>query len=76
MLGLTSYSRWPEAGELRACLPHSVEARELLLQLALERLEKFLHVGTFDRLDESIASLSATLNISLVGPSWTVSLAH
>ena len=75
VLGLTSYSRWEGAAELRRCLPTSVKARQLLLETALHRLDRFLHVGIFDRLEESIASLAATLNISLSGPSWVVSQA-
>ena len=72
VLGLTSYSRWEGAAELRRCLPASAEAQDLLLETALHRLDRFLHVGIFDRLEDSIAALAATLNISLQGPSWVV----
>ena len=72
MLGLTNYSMWPEAKELRWCLPGSPAAQEALLQLALERLDHFAHVGVFDRLEDSMVSLAATVGIDFEGESWSV----
>ena len=72
VLGLTNYSRWPGAADLRRCLHASPAAQELLLDAALTRLETFVHVGLFDRLFDSITSLAATLGMPLEGPSWEV----
>ena len=72
MLGLTNYSSWPGTAVLRECLAFSKGARKLLLDVALQRLDRFVHVGVFDRLEESVTSLAATLNMDLDGSSWQV----
>ena len=73
VLGLTAYSQWQGATELRQCLPGSPEARTILQDLALERLENFVHVGVSERLEESISSLAAALEIDIEASSWAVS---
>ena len=76
VLGITNYSRWQHAERMRGCLIHHEVAKSALLKTALDRLDSFLHVGLFDRLDDSIASLAATLDKSLNGSSWVVSPSH
>ncbi len=53
VLGITNYSHWGDAGEMRSCLLQSDSARSKLLEVALKRLDRFMHVGTTDRLLES-----------------------
>ena len=58
VLGLTSYSHWPEAVALRKCAHTSASARETLQAVARERLESMLHVGLMEELHLSVASLA------------------
>lgn len=56
VLGITNYSHWGDAGQLRSCVWDSSHAHDLLEQVALKRIQRFLHVGTTDRLFDSAAS--------------------
>ena len=73
VLGLTSYSHWPEAAALRACARTSVSARERLQAVARARLESMVHVGIMEELDLSIASLAVCASPA---PSSLRHLAH
>ncbi|KAL4457850.1 hypothetical protein ABPG75_012715 [Micractinium tetrahymenae] len=70
VLGLTNYSYWPEAGELRRCVRSSWVAREMLLALATKRLRRMAHVGLTERLDESVVSMAADLGLNFSGPAY------
>lgn len=70
LLGLTPYSRWPEAGMLRNCSrAHPAVAQELL-DLAMRRLRSLSHVSVFERLGESIGSLLSALRLDLEGSAY------
>ena len=45
ILGITNYSHWSEAGELRRCFKESEVARSQLTSITFEIMEKFSHVG-------------------------------
>lgn len=71
VLGLTNYSHRSDAAELRNCFAQGHAAtRETLLKFALQRLSKFSHVGTTDRLSESVAACAASLNTPLDKPPY------
>lgn len=75
VLGLTNYSRWPEAPDLRACVRSNGVAREMLLQLAVRRLRSMAHVGLTERLQESVLSMAADLG-ECARPCWCILLGH
>jgi hypothetical protein len=56
VLGITNYSHWGDAGGFRGCLNHYSHLREQMLEVAKNRIRRFTHVGTTDRLYESAAS--------------------
>lgn len=60
VLGLTSYSHWEEAVEVRRCAQESGPAEDLLASLAVKKLKGFVHVGLMERLDDSIAALAVS----------------
>ena len=73
VLGLTNYSRWGHAKGIRACVTAADRgARQRLLDLARKKLGRFVHVGVTEMLEQSIASLAATLSLRMNGPSWQV----
>jgi len=72
VLGLTNYSRWADAGALRACAAADEPAAARLQAAALARLRALAHVGLTERLEESIASLAASLGLRMDGPAWKV----
>ena len=74
VLGLTNYSRWSDAGAVRACMAESQALAESLLPAAIASLQKFVHVGVTEQLEASIQSLAATLGMQLDGPAWEVCL--
>ena len=61
VLGLTNYSHWKEAGPVRQCLQDSPVTQKLLSSLAIKQLQRFVHVGVMDMLDESIEALAVCL---------------
>ncbi|KAK9810315.1 hypothetical protein WJX72_008465 [[Myrmecia] bisecta] len=71
VLGVTNYSHLPEAASIRSCASQDAASLAVLGQLAQKRVDGFVHVGLMDMLDESIASLAATLKMDLTGSSWT-----
>lgn len=70
MLGLTNYSHWQGASQLRSCMLQDSAISQELLDFALKRIEKFTHVGATDRLFESVESAAAALNMPLDGPAY------
>ena len=58
MLGLTSYSHWPEAKAVRHCALQHAGVRVKLTALAKQHLKGMLHVGLMEQIDASIASLA------------------
>jgi len=70
LLGLTNYSHWNHANELRSCLTDSKQLQSDIHDFALQRLKRFSHVGTTDRLYPSVESMAATLGRPLDGPAY------
>lgn len=70
LLGLTQYSHWKEAFALRSCVRSSAAVRSKLLEAAQTRLRSLAHVGVTEELYLSIATLAASLSISLNTTSW------
>jgi hypothetical protein len=60
VLGLTSYSHWPEAAKLRECARSHGHIQHELQQLAEARVRAMLHVGVMEELHLSIASLAVS----------------
>jgi hypothetical protein len=58
VLGLTNYSHWKEAAPVRQCLQGSQTLQQLVSSLALKQLQRFVHVGVMDMLDESIEAIA------------------
>ncbi len=54
VLGVTNYSHWGDAGQMRRCMWDSEAARSHMQELALARIEKFIHVGSTGKLFESV----------------------
>lgn len=87
VLGLSNYSHWDKAADMRRCIREDTAVADELLEFALKRIEKFAHVGTTDKLFESVESAAASLQMSLgdlaygagevggVGPEITQSVA-
>jgi hypothetical protein len=70
VLGLTNYSHWQGAAQLRSCIVKDAAIGQELLDFALKRIEKFTHVGATDKLFESVESAAASLNMPLDGPAY------
>lgn len=70
MLGLTNYSHWEKADDLRQCMLSDTSIGNELLDFALKRIDRFTHVGVTDKLFESIESAAASLNMPLDGPAY------
>ena len=64
VLGLTNYSHWKEAAPVRQCLQGSQTTQKLLSSLALKQLQRFVHVGVMDMLDESIEAIAVRTQFS------------
>jgi hypothetical protein len=71
VLGLTNYSHWPQAPQLRACLFGRPEVRRELLDVAEKRLSKFAHVGTTGRLRDSVEAAAAAIGAPLLGSAFS-----
>ena len=56
VLGVTNYSHWGDASAMRYCLWQSDSVRDHMLEVAIKRIEKFMHVGVTNRLGESVAA--------------------
>ena len=71
---MTNYSRWEHASSLRGCLKGAAArtTQQKLLDLALQRLGTFAHVGVTEMMEESVGSLAAILGMRMEGRSWQV----
>ncbi|MEW5297469.1 MAG: hypothetical protein WDW36_000675 [Sanguina aurantia] len=56
VLGITNYSHWGDAGRMRGCVWDDTATHAHLLGVAQRRVQRFMHVGTTDRLSESVSS--------------------
>jgi hypothetical protein len=60
VLGVTNYSHWGDASAFRTCLQRpgqdGARLRQSMLRVATQRISRFSHVGTTDRLFDSAAS--------------------
>lgn len=65
VLGLTNYSHWDKAAELRSCMLKHDDIAEELLEFGLKRIEKFEHVGTTEKLYLSVEAAAASLKMPL-----------
>jgi hypothetical protein len=70
VLGITNTSFWPEAGLLRKCFIRDSASRDSLLSLAKDKLRQIPHVGLQEHLDDSVASLAATLQMKWDDPAY------
>ena len=61
VLGISNTSFWSEAPSLRRCFFKDEESRKELLDMAKKKLSHMRHVGLQDTLEESVASLAASL---------------
>ncbi|GFR48031.1 hypothetical protein Agub_g9863 [Astrephomene gubernaculifera] len=71
VLGITNYSHWGDAGAFRSCLKSYDSLRDQMLRVAQERVRRFSHVGTTDRLFESAASALVSLGYSTSSPAYS-----
>ncbi|KIY96433.1 hypothetical protein MNEG_11528 [Monoraphidium neglectum] len=70
VLGLTNYSHWPKAEQLRHCARSNPAVADELKAFALQRLRTFSHVGTTDQLFPSVESCAASLGLPLDGHAY------
>ena len=76
VLGLTNYSHDPNASLLRSCIRTDLESQSLALDFAKDRLREMLHVGVFERLHVSLATLATAVGISIDQTSYKTDTAH
>jgi hypothetical protein len=76
VLGLTNYSRDPQATELRNCIVNDHQAAELALEYAIQRLKTFAHVGTFEAMRESLSSFASRIGKNLSDLAWSSNKMH
>lgn len=76
VLGLTNYSMDPAASELRHCIRHDKPTARLALDFAKERLRGMWHVGTYETLRPSLASLASTFGIDVESLAYKSNTAH
>eukprot|EP00775_Hariotina_reticulata_P011472 gene11472-11616_t len=67
VLGLTNYSHWDKAADMRKCMLGDKAIADELLDFALKRIESFTHVGTTNKLYDSVESAAASLAMPLDG---------
>ena len=65
VLGLTNYSRDPEAGTLRKCMRDDTVTARMALDFAKERLAMFTHVGTFEGMREHLSAYASKMGIDI-----------
>lgn len=54
VLGITNYSHWGDAGEMRQCTWADEAVRNRLRDFAVARINKFIHVGSTSLLTQSV----------------------
>ncbi|KAF5843318.1 hypothetical protein DUNSADRAFT_17895 [Dunaliella salina] len=70
VLGITNYSHWDDASTMRRCFWQDAHTHEELSKLAQARISRFSHVGTTDKLAESVTSAAVSLNLAVDGAAW------
>ncbi|KAI8476623.1 MAG: hypothetical protein J3K34DRAFT_463899 [Monoraphidium minutum] len=70
VLGLTNYSHWDGAAGLRACAGTDQATAKALLKIAKARLRTLSHVGTAERLQDSVEACAASLGLDLGGAAY------
>ncbi|KAG2489337.1 hypothetical protein HYH03_012167 [Edaphochlamys debaryana] len=71
VLGITNYSHWGDAAQFRGCLKAQASVEEHMLQVAKDRVRRFSHVGTTDRLFDSAAAAVGSLGLSTDSPAYS-----
>jgi hypothetical protein len=65
VLGITNYSHWGDAAEFRKCVWDSEATRSQLITVATNRIDKFMHVGSTGKLEDSVAAAAAAMKFNL-----------
>lgn len=76
VLGLTNYSHDPEASVLRNCIINDKASAKAALIYAIERLQTFAFVGTFETMRESLPSWANMRGIDLDSKAWSSNKQH
>ena len=76
VLGLSNYSTDPAAADLRACIKADRPAAELALDFTLKRLRGMWHVGVYENLRRSLASLATSRGVDVKGTAYRSNTAH
>lgn len=76
VLGLTNYSTDPAAAALRRCIRTDRPTAELALAFAKERLGTMWHVGTYETLRLSLASVASSVGIDVDTAAYKSNTAH
>lgn len=76
VLGLTNYSADPDATVLRNCIINNKETAKVALLYAIERLQTFAYVGTFETMRESLASWASMRGLNMSTLSWSSNKQH
>eukprot|EP00798_Chlamydomonas_sp_ICE-L_P032015 gene32015-16536_t len=70
VLGITNYSHWNDAEELRHCMTSYPSAMEAMFNISKARIQRFHHVGVTNRLLESATAAAASFAFPLSGPAY------
>lgn len=65
VLGITNYSHWGDAAEFRKCFWDDEATQSQLIKVALNRIDKFMHVGSTSRLEDSVTAAAAAMKFNL-----------
>jgi hypothetical protein len=76
VLGLTNYSTDPAASALRNCIRTDRPSAKLALAFAKERLGTMWHLGTYETLRPSLASLASSLGADVDAVAYKSNTAH
>lgn len=76
VLGLTNYSRDPEASTLRKCIREDDTTARLAVDYAKERLRTFMHVGTFEGMREHLSAFANKMGIDLDDKAYSSNKQH
>jgi hypothetical protein len=76
VLGLTNYSHDPEATVLRNCIINDKASAKAALMYAIERLQTFAFVGTFETMRESLSSWASMTGLNLTSKAWSSNKQH
>lgn len=73
---MTNYSHDPDASVLRNCIINNNEAAKAALMYAIERLQSFTYVGTFETMRQSLASWASMRGLDLNAKAWSSNKQH